>query len=110
MSMVERVARAIWLASTSEGWTDDPDERQSDATGMLVKPADYADKARAAIAAMREPTDEQRNAYFALKRRFYPPAMAVFMDAEWERMIDAALMEPESPAPQERQSDPATPR
>jgi hypothetical protein len=44
--------------------------------------------ARAAIKAMREPTDGQRNAYYELSHR-----TEIMMDAHWERAIDAALSE-----------------
>ena len=68
MTMIERVARAI--AETPPGL-----------------------QARAAIKAMREPTDEQRNNYFAMKKAAGNTDIAsVFVDAEWERMIDAALI------------------
>lgn len=42
--------------------------------------------AKAAIEAMREPTDEQRNAYYELSHR-----TETMVDAHWERAIDAAL-------------------
>lgn len=48
--------------------------------------------ARAAIEAMREPTDEQRNAYYELSFK-----TETMIDAHWERAIDAALNE-KSPA------------
>jgi len=49
--------------------------------------------AHAVIEAMREPTDEQRNNYFAMKKAAGNTDIAsVFVDAEWERMIDAALI------------------
>jgi hypothetical protein len=60
------------------------------------------DLARAAIAAMREPSEAM------LAEGPGEPYMDPWV---WGKMIDAALREPESQdAPQGRQSDPATPR
>mgnify|MGYP001578809293 CR=1 FL=1 len=47
---------------------------------------DLMDAAEVAIAAMRTPTDAQRNAYFAMRHE-------VFDDSAWEAMIDCALAE-----------------
>lgn len=69
--MVERVAMA--LARALHGSASD-------------EPIDLGEVARAAIEAMREPTDEQRNRYFELSFR-----TEVFNDGAWERGIDAAL-------------------
>lgn len=44
------------------------------------------DLARAAIEAMREPTDDQRNKYYELRFKLH-----TFDDATWEASIDAAL-------------------
>jgi hypothetical protein len=118
MSMVGKVARAIWLASTSDGY--------SNASGMLVTPAYYVDEARAAIAAMREPTMEMVDAGdIALDDckdsgwdsggdgegcNSYEYIISGSQTTIYQAMIDAALKEPVSPSPpQERQSDPATP-
>ena len=50
--------------------------------------------ARAAIKAMREPTDQQRNHYFKLKRESgSTEAYSTFEDGTWEMMIDACLKE-----------------
>ena len=74
--MVERVAEAIGCPSA----------------GMdcgFLEPRACANcrlRARAAIEAMREPTDGQRNAYYELSHQ-----TEVMMDAHWERAIDAAL-------------------
>jgi hypothetical protein len=73
MDMVERVAKAIVLRSIERGHP--------------VHPLVVLDLARAAIEAMREPTDEQRNNYYELSHR-----TATFFDAHWERAIDAILM------------------
>lgn len=48
----------------------------------------YIEDAIAAIKAMREPTDEQRNNYYKLSF-----ATETFVDATWERSIDAILMD-----------------
>lgn len=75
-TMVEKVARAIWEAECKpagddvQGWQ------------RMV--------ARAAIEAMREPTDQQRQAYYELSHK-----TEVMFDAHWERAVDAALHDPE---------------
>ena len=69
--MVERVAIAIEEAMISA---------PPGGIGLIV--------ARAAIEAMREPTDEQRNAYYELSHK-----TETMLDARWERAIDAALRE-----------------
>lgn len=86
--MVEKVARAIWLSETSDGWTDDPDERMHDWSGKLIRPDAFHAAARAAIEAMREPTEAMTD---------HPSYTA----GEWSRYtleaaIDAALSD--SPA------------
>jgi hypothetical protein len=87
MSMVEKVAGAIWTAHD-----------RADLCGMWG----WEELARAAIVAMREPTEEM------LAEGPGEPYMDPWV---WGKMIDAALREPESQdAPQGRQSDPATPR
>lgn len=68
MSMIEKVARAICRESTG-------DEKYYDS---------YFDRARAAIAAMREPTDFMVNSALAQSRN---PLIV------WLEMIDAALKE-----------------
>jgi hypothetical protein len=82
-NMVERVARAIW--ETREGRFP-PRVQQRFGEGEPWTHAATMAEARAAIAAMREPTDEQRNAYYRMRG-------TVMMDAEWNAMIDAALGE-----------------
>ena len=78
--MIEKVARAIDKAI--EDW-----EYPNDI------PFDKA-IARAAIEAMREPTDQQRNHYFKLKRESgSTEAYSTFEDGTWEMMIDACLKE-----------------
>jgi len=81
--MIERVARAIKEKLESLAFSGGPDDDKDQ----------YLKLARAAIEAMREPTDQQRNNYFETTKKFYPKLSAVFSDAEWERMIDAALKE-----------------
>jgi hypothetical protein len=72
--MVERVARAIWSATTPIKWDDASDDDYYDGPGRnTVRLA-----AHAAIEAMREPTDEQWDQY----------ALEI-----WHAMIDAALGE-----------------
>ncbi len=72
--MVERVARAMAQLVTEPG------------EHLGSRMVHCAVLARAAIAAMREPTDQQRNAYYELSHR-----TEVMIDAHWERAIDAAL-------------------
>lgn len=53
---------------------------------------DFLKIAMIAIEAMREPTDSQRNEYYKIKiEAGNLPINSCFMDAEWERMIDAVL-------------------
>jgi hypothetical protein len=85
--MIERVARAMH--------EDEGGEEPLDG---------YRRLARVAIAAMREATDDQRSAYFAMARREgHTDISACFNDGTWERMIDAALTEPVSSAPAQGQ-------
>lgn len=71
--MVERVARVI---------------QKEALTNMIdnIADADAELLARAAIEAMRKPTDGQRNNYYNLSHR-----TETFKDGSWERAIDAAL-------------------
>ncbi len=80
--MIERVARAIALAQL------DNDTRAVVDPNTWPVAESYCDMARAAIEAMREPTDGQRNAYYELSHQ-----TEIMMDAHWERAIDAALSE-----------------
>ena len=82
MSMVERVARVLCQARFLDGGVGD--DGWSAASPQLR--VDLLAQARAAIEAMREPTDEQRNAYWDLSF-----STETFSDAAWERGIDAAL-------------------
>ena len=77
--MIERVAKAIFDQLCPGIRMTDHDK------------AEYENTARAAIEAMREPTDEQRNNYYKMKIQFGQADHSTFIDAEWERMIDAAL-------------------
>jgi hypothetical protein len=79
---VERVARALWDAAGS------PDEESWDATMEQFR-AIYRRQARAAIAAMREPTEEMADAGTKVmatqhQRRWSLPI--------WRAMIDEALL------------------
>lgn len=86
--MIERVANAFWLHMTFGG-NSAPFEQQPKQTTDH-----YRQAARAAIEAMREPTDQQRNNYFEMKKASgHNEHHSVFIDAEWERAIDAALKE-----------------
>ncbi len=94
--MVERVARALWVQTWGMG--DVFDRTLQRGGGDTAESQAMFDRvrsdARAAIAALREPTDEQRNRYFEMKRASgMRDCDSVFMDAEWERMVDAALAE-----------------
>lgn len=72
--MIERVSKAIKNQSLIN---DDP-----------------ACLAHAAIQAMYEPTDQQRNFYYDLKRESgSTPTYSTFEDATWEMMIKACLLE-----------------
>ena len=53
---IERVARAIWLESTGEGWDDGSgvEKRMHHESGLLRSVADFYLQARAAIAAASE--------------------------------------------------------
>lgn len=110
MSMVERVARAICNSKTCEGFMccENPAQmgRRHDCP---VKKGYYTDAARAAIEAMREPTEAMEEAaddpvhselakqgqfsienYGKLAFASYPFSVAV-----WQAMIDKALSEEE---------------
>ncbi|MEH2501263.1 hypothetical protein V1290_000074 [Bradyrhizobium sp. AZCC 1578] len=85
-AMIDRVAQALLAFETSAS------EFKSEDCGWhsLLNESGrnfWRAKARAAIEAMREPTDEQRNAYYELSHR-----TEVMFDAHWERAIDAALV------------------
>lgn len=84
-SMVERVARAIFDACGKQ-------------STVIVLPWEAQDQddfraiARAAIAAMREPTEAMLESVSALTMRDNTPGM------DWRLMIDAALSEPQEDA------------
>ena len=74
--MIERVAKAI-----------ENHEKK-------YKITSYEAIARAAIQIMYEPTDQQRNYYFDLKRESgSTEAYSTFEDATWQMMIEACLLE-----------------
>lgn len=85
--MVERVARALYEQEDDSSPLYEGAAHFYRWDGPNFKGQDYFRRiARIAIEAMREPTDEQRNAYYALSRR-----TETMFDAHWERAIDAAL-------------------
>lgn len=86
--MVERVARAI-------AWAELPDYAKAVTTqdGMYVDPS-YSLIARAAIEAMREPTDEMLIAgtpWYHDNWRKAHVREDTSMEAIWQAMLDAAL-------------------
>lgn len=86
--MIERVARVI------NPWAFDPENASKTAPEAQHEARATA---RHLIAAMREPTAEQRNRYFEMKIAAGGwLGNAAFVDAEWERMVDAALAEPKA--------------
>lgn len=89
MNMIEKVARAI-----GDGWVFEESLCKcfDCINTRAIEKEITINKAKAAIEAMREPTDLQRNEYFRMKKASgCSERDSVFMDAEWERMIDAAL-------------------
>jgi hypothetical protein len=84
MSTIERVAKAIWLrrigqwVETGQGAAFIPWESVS-----AQQRVDMLDQARAAIAALREPTEPMVVAGLRVGK----------FDGEWQAMIDAALAE-----------------
>jgi hypothetical protein len=108
MSMVEKVARAIYAADWARAWEDAHPHQHEDCIF----------KAHAAIAAMREPNEKMLDASTTVLSHFsgeYGDYNEYFnpwkAEELWETMIDAALTEPISQdAPLQPQSDPATPR
>jgi hypothetical protein len=97
--MIERVARAMYLnrvapdsgpvvlSVASMGW-EDLLEEHSPGHQIWHCRGFWRQAARAAIEAMRTPTDGQRNAYYDLSFK-----TETMFDAHWERAIDAALSE-----------------
>lgn len=76
--MIERVARALHDAVGEGDWD-------------YLKPV-YMKEARAGIEAMKPATDQQRNNYFKFaKEAGHTDVNACFVDAVWERSIDAIL-------------------
>lgn len=87
--MIEKVARDIDPFAFNINCSVGPDCPECNRIRKVTK-----DEAKLAIEAMREPTDFQRNEYFRMKKASgCSERDSVFMDAEWERMIDAALKE-----------------
>lgn len=86
--MIENVARAIFDRMPKSNLNDGQDWNKID----FILKVGYRELARAAIKAMREPTDQQRNHYFNLKRESgSTEAYSTFEDGTWEMMIDACL-------------------
>lgn len=81
ITMIEKVAKAIWSQTHISKWENDSMSEILDG----VK-ADCREQARAAIIAMRKPTEEMREA-----GRIWEDCEIVSYDAIWEGMIDAAL-------------------
>jgi hypothetical protein len=77
--MVERVAKSLWAE------TRPPYLKWDEAFPVILD--SYRHQARAAIAAMREPTEEMLVA----------ASREVVSEAKWRAMIDAALNEKEAP-------------
>lgn len=87
MNMIERVARAMCKS-------DDPENDWNSKAMSDYSRNAWRVYATAAIEAMREPTDLQRNEYFKeMQASGWSNGDSVFDDATWERMIDAALKE-----------------
>jgi hypothetical protein len=86
--MVERIARAIF------------DGQRDTIAWDSLKPefqAEYRDDARAAIAAMREPTFEMSEAAFRIEAAGH--SQRTLIEAAWRAMIDEALRtDPDKPA------------
>ena len=93
--MVERVARAIYEASTLVMGDDAPDDWADIGPDHDKARAEWAKLARAAIEAMREPTNEMT----VVGWKFAETRDAILgngeIDALWRAMIDAALAEGE---------------
>ena len=86
--MIERVALAMYV----NDWTNSPNAHMISDNHYKSLQNKYIRFAKAAIEAMREPTDDQRKEYYELMKKSGNPLMgSVFVDALWERMIDAAL-------------------
>lgn len=87
--MVERVARAMLdrLSAPEKGGYLFVSKNRDDITGVLVDgDVDFLEIARAAIAAMREPSAPMKAAASIMAGRF---------EEEWQAAIDAALKESE---------------
>lgn len=85
--MIEKVARAIALSHGGE--FDKLSKNHGPGYGLRNM---YLNSAKAAITAMREATDQQRNNYHKSAIEF-GDSQPVFNDSIWERMIDAILKE-----------------
>jgi hypothetical protein len=86
MNMVERVAEVLY----NKSWNTDVKFKNCYSCTRKL----YFEMARAAIEAMREPTDNMPNEFYKMKlAEGHTKYSAVFQYADWERAIDAALKE-----------------
>ena len=85
--MIDRVARAIWEHRAKQVRLEYPDLLPLEGWGAVAIANGVMGEARAAIEAMREPTEAMQNA--GSERGWTPPTGAMI----WQAMIDAALNE-----------------
>ena len=95
-SMIERVARAIAAVHIAE--VKGTDCEPVVAERVESRWMSYREEARAAIAAMREPTEAMVDAGYACDGTTTYDATA-FCETHWRAMIDAALAEGAGPEP-----------
>lgn len=90
-SMVDKVADALFEYQLKTYPESKTAKREFYEAGI------YHESARVAIAAMREPTNDQANEYYKIRKSCADSdMMACFNASVWESMIDAALAEPQS--------------
>ena len=91
--MIERVAIVIHSVVCWTEWADLPDENTSFGTGKIER----RKQARAAIEAMREPTEEMENAPWQASVQVYQPTDitqtldSISFKRVYQAMIEAAL-------------------
>lgn len=85
MTMVERVARALCVAAGHDPDSPTCDVFSLDDPDCIYPWAGFRAQARAAIEAMREPTDEMKAVVYWVENSDLPSG--------WRAMIDAALQE-----------------
>lgn len=89
--MIEKVARAITIEHLKVRWRTPPNPELLKNRLEEEWPL-YVITAKAAIEAMREPTNDQANNYFKIRKEAGDSdATACFNVSVWESMIDAAL-------------------